>query len=128
MAYTRLTGEEWTPLRLALTVGDTCTTDGLNDMQKFCAWMRANDGSLSSTGLLYDQQEALGYAGRGWMVFGSMTGQLHEGGRAYGGPHRAHMRMGRRHGRHPRPRRGTSESEHRRVRPRLVGVLRRYRE
>ena len=25
MAYTRLTGEEWTPLRLALTVGDTCT-------------------------------------------------------------------------------------------------------
>ena len=85
MAYTRLTGEEWTPLRLALTVGDTCTTDGLNDMQKFCAWMRANYGSLSSTGLLYDQQEALGYAGRGWMVFGSMTGQLHEGGRAYGG-------------------------------------------
>lgn len=85
MAYTRLTGEEWTPLRLALTVGDTCTTDGLNDMQKFCAWMRANDGGLSSTGLLYDQQEALGYAERGWMVFGSMTGQLHEGGRAYGG-------------------------------------------
>lgn len=73
MAYTRLTGEEWTPLRLALTVGDTCTTDGLND------------GDLSSTGLIYDQQEALGYAGRGWMVFGSMTGQLHDGGRAYGG-------------------------------------------
>ena len=69
MAYTRLTGEEWTPLRLALTVGDTCTTDGLNDMQKFCAWMRANDGDLSSTGLVYDQQEALGYAWRGWMVF-----------------------------------------------------------
>nr|DAV26166.1 MAG TPA: ABC-type bacteriocin transporter [Caudoviricetes sp.] len=85
MAYTRLTGEEWTPLRLALTVGDTCTTDGLNDMQKFCTWMCANDGDLSSTGLIYDQQEALGYAGRGWMVFGSMTGQLHEGGRAYGG-------------------------------------------
>ena len=74
MAYTRLTGEEWTPLRLALTVGDTCTTDGLNDMQKFCAWMRANDGSLSSTGLLYDQQEALGYAGRGWMASSTRAG------------------------------------------------------
>ena len=47
--------------------------------------MCANDGSLSSTGLLYDQQEALGYAECGLMVFGSMTGQLHEGGRAYGG-------------------------------------------
>lgn len=85
MAYTYLTGEEWNPMRLALTVGDTCTTDGLNDMQKFCKWMQGHDNALGYTGLIYDQQEALRYASKGWMVFCSMTGPLHDGGESYGG-------------------------------------------
>lgn len=85
MAYTYLTGEEWTPMRLALTVGDGCTTGGLNDMQKFCSWMQSKDNALGYTGLIYDQREALDYASRGWMVFCSMTGRLQDGGQSYGG-------------------------------------------
>ncbi len=56
------------PAGRADTSATTAPRRGLNNAEVSARGYARTNGSLSSTGLLYDQQEALGYAGRGWMV------------------------------------------------------------
>lgn len=42
MAYSYILGEELEPDELLEMVGDTCSTDGVNDMMKFARWLSDN--------------------------------------------------------------------------------------
>ena len=85
MAWEHLSGEECTPAMLLNAVGNSFVQDGQNYMPGFCEWMRQRDPSLDYTVIYEDRERALEEAAAGRMVFGSMEGRLHEGGREYGG-------------------------------------------
>lgn len=46
MAWEWLYGQTCTPAQMLGFVGESCLTDGVNDMEKFCRWMNANDQAL----------------------------------------------------------------------------------
>lgn len=85
MAWSYLSGEEWTPVRVLNAVGNDYVQAGQNYMPGFCEWMRSQDPTLDYTVMYEDRQRALDEAAQGRMVFGSMTGQLTEDGESYGG-------------------------------------------
>lgn len=85
MAWEYLSGETCTPAMLLNLVGNDYVQDGQSYMPGFCEWMAAQDRTLDYTVLYEDRQRALEECARGRMVFGSMTGQITESGRSYGG-------------------------------------------
>lgn len=85
MAREWLYGQTCTPAQMLGFVGESCLTDGVNDMEKFCRWMNANDQALGYTPIHDNADDALDEAAGGWMVFCSLTGQLRDGGKSYGG-------------------------------------------
>lgn len=85
MAWSYLSEEAWTPDRMLDAVGNNYVQDGQNYMPGFCEWMKQRDPTLDYTVLYEDQQRAIDECSRGRMVFGSMKGQLVEGGKSYGG-------------------------------------------
>ena len=66
-------------------VGNDYVQDGQNYMPGFCEWMRQQDPTLNYTVLYEDRSRALEESAAGRLVFGTMAGALHEGGREYGG-------------------------------------------
>ena len=85
MAWSYLSGEEWTPVRVLNAVGNDYVQERQNYMPGFCEWMRSQDPTLDYTVMYEDRQRALDECSQGRMVFGSMTGQLTEDGESYGG-------------------------------------------
>lgn len=85
MAWSYLSEEAWTPDRLLNAVGNDYVQDGQNYMPGFCEWMVQQDPTLDYTVLYEDRHRAIDECSRGRMVFGSMSGQLAEGGKSYGG-------------------------------------------
>lgn len=85
MAWEWLYGQTCTPAQMLDLVGESCLTDGVNDMDKFCRWMNAHDQALGYTPIHDNADAALNEAASGWMVFCSLTGRLREGGKSYGG-------------------------------------------
>lgn len=85
MAWERLSGETCTPAMLLNLVGNDYVQDGQNYMPGFCEWMRQQDPSLDYTVLYEDRSRALEESAAGRLVFGTMSGALHENGREYGG-------------------------------------------
>lgn len=85
MAWEWLYGQTCTPAQMLGFVGESCLTDGVNDMEKFCRWMNANDQALGYTPIHDNADDALDEAAGGWMVFCSLTGQLRDGGKSYDG-------------------------------------------
>ena len=85
MAWSYLSGEAWTPIRLLNAVGNSCVEAGVNNMQKFADWMCSQDPTLDRTVTYESTDRALGELEDGRLVFGAMTGRLKDGGREYGG-------------------------------------------
>lgn len=85
MAWSCLSGEEWTPIRVLNAVGNDYVQSGQNYMPGFCEWMRSQDPTLDYTVMYEDRQRAIDECSQGRMVFGAMTGQLTEDGESYGG-------------------------------------------
>lgn len=85
MAWSYLSGEEWTPVQVLNAVGNDYVQEGQNYMPGFCEWMAAQDPTLDYTVLYEDRDRALTELADGRMVFGAMEGKLHDGGRSYGG-------------------------------------------
>ena len=85
MAWEYLSGETWTPVQMLNAVGNSCTQEGQNYMPGFCAWMAEQDPTLDYTVLYDDRSRALEESAAGRLVFGTMSGALHENGREYGG-------------------------------------------
>lgn len=71
-----------TPDTLALAVGDTCLTDGVNDPAKFCDYIKRTYGA-DLTGVMWTTSEGLEAVANGYMVFAGMQGYL--GDRYYDG-------------------------------------------
>lgn len=76
MAYGYIFNEEMTPDMVAAEVGDTCSTDGVNDMLKFAEWL----SSKSYDGLDFTRVWLLDYVrdyiGEDVLVFVGMSGML----------------------------------------------------
>lgn len=76
MVYGYIFNEEMTPDMVAAEVGDTCSTDGVNDMLKFAEWL----SSKSYSGLDYNRVWLLDYVsdyvGEDVIVFVGMSGIL----------------------------------------------------
>lgn len=85
MAWEYLSGEECTPALLLNLVGNDYVQDGQNYMPGFCEWMVQQDATLDYTVLYEDRARALDESASGRLVFGTMSGALHEDGREYGG-------------------------------------------
>lgn len=85
MVWEYLSGETWTPVQMLNAVGNSCTQEGQNYMPGFCAWMAEQDPTLDYTVLYEDRARALDESASGRLVFGTMSGALHEDGREYGG-------------------------------------------
>lgn len=85
MAWEYLSGETCTPVMLLNLVGNDYVQAGQNYMPGFCEWMRQQDPTLNCTVLYEDGSRALEESAAGRLVFGTMSGALHEGGREYGG-------------------------------------------
>lgn len=85
MAWERLSGETCTPAMLLNLVGNDYVQAGQNYMPGFCAWMAEQDPTLDYTVLYDDRSRALEESAAGRLVFGTMSGALHENGREYGG-------------------------------------------
>lgn len=83
IAVSYLTGEDWNPSRLHAEVGDTCLTDGLNDMEKFGIWAHGRWPQLVETERYNDLSRAIEETRHGSVVFASLTGTFGE--RDYGG-------------------------------------------
>lgn len=83
MAIEYMTGETITPDTLALAVGDTCLTNGVNDPAKFCDYITANYDGTKSTSVMWTTSEGLEAVANGYMVFAGMEGYL--GDRYYDG-------------------------------------------
>lgn len=85
MAIQYMTLQDVTPLQLADYVGDSCLTDGVNDMGKFCDYIvkRYPDYGVEGTGEIWELDDALALVSDGWLVFCGMSGQLGE--EDYGG-------------------------------------------
>lgn len=65
MAWEWLYGQACTPAQMLGFVGESCLTDGVNDMEKFCRWMNANDQALGYTPIHDNADDALDEAA-GW--------------------------------------------------------------
>lgn len=85
MAWSYLSGESWTPIRLLNAVGNSCVEAGVSNMQKFADWMCSQDPTLDRTVTYESADRAVSDLEDGRLVFGAMTGRLTDGGRAYGG-------------------------------------------
>ncbi len=85
MAWEYLSGETWTPVQMLNAVGNSCVQSGQNYMPGFCSWMAEQDSTLDYTVLYEDRARALDESASGRLVFGTMSGALHENGREYGG-------------------------------------------
>ena len=85
MAWERLSGETCTPAMLLNLVGNDYVQAGQNYMPGFCEWMRQQDPTLDYTVLYEDPSRALEESAAGRLVFGTLTGALHDGGQEYGG-------------------------------------------
>lgn len=87
MAYSWFEHEEVTPADLLNMVGNTCVDEwaGVNDMTKFCEWMRGQDPTLGFTVIYDDMDRALEDIHWGRLVFAAMEGELVPGGHSYGG-------------------------------------------
>lgn len=82
MACEYLTGSKMTPIDLQSVVGDTCTTDGVNDMAKFGRAF-SDMYALKTSAIYFDLETAIEAVRNGAVVFASVTGQF--GDRSYGG-------------------------------------------
>lgn len=78
MAIEYMTMQRVTPLQLADCVGDSCLTDGVNDMGKFCRYIEETypEYGIESTGQMWSIDDALAMARGGWLVFCGMSGKL----------------------------------------------------
>lgn len=78
MALEYTTLQRVTPLQLADYVGDSCPTDGVNDMGKFCQHIEEAypERGIESTGQMRRIDDAMALAGDGWPVFCGMSGEL----------------------------------------------------
>lgn len=85
MAWSYLSNEVWTPVRLLNSVGNSNVQEGQNYMPGFCEWMVGQDPTLDCSVLYESRDRALEESADGRMVFASMTGQLHGSGQSYGG-------------------------------------------
>ena len=76
MAYSYIFNEEMTPDMVAAEVGDTCSTDGVNDMLKFAEWLSSkSSGGLDLTRVwLLDYVKD--YIDEDVLVFVGMSGML----------------------------------------------------
>lgn len=78
MALEYMTLQRVTPLRLADCVGDSCLTDGVNDMGKFCRYTEETypGYGIESTGQMWRIDDALALVRDGWLAFCGMSGEL----------------------------------------------------
>lgn len=78
MALEYMTLQRVTPLQLADYVGDSCLTDGVNDMGKFCRYIEEAypEYEIESTGQMWRIDDALALVRDGWLVFCGMSGEL----------------------------------------------------
>lgn len=78
MALEYMTLQGVTPSRLADRVGDSCLTDGVNDMGKFCRYIEETypGYGIESTGQMWRIGDALELVRDGWLVFCGMSGEL----------------------------------------------------
>ena len=53
MALQYFTGDQHTPDTVASIVGDTCSTDGVNDMRKFGSWLSSMIDGCMSSGMIW---------------------------------------------------------------------------
>lgn len=74
----------YTPETLYRQVGNSCLTDGVNDMRKFCSYISANY-PVTCSYQLWNIDEAAKYGIDGSCLFASVKGKLEEGHREYGG-------------------------------------------
>ena len=74
----------YTPETLYNAVGDSCLTDGVNDMRKFCKYISDNY-PVTCSDQLWDIDDAAMRAINGDCLFASVKGSLKEGHREYGG-------------------------------------------
>lgn len=75
IACSYFTGEEVTPDMLLQQVGDTCSTDGVNDMLKFAEWMEASIGGLKLE-RAWTLDGVTSHIGEDVMVFAGLSGML----------------------------------------------------
>lgn len=83
MSYEYLTGEQVTPESLLLEVGDSCLTDGVNDMGKFNTYAESRWPNIKGSDIYWDLDGAIKDLRAGKLVYASLTGQF--GSRNYGG-------------------------------------------
>lgn len=78
MALEYMTLQRVTPLQLADYVGDSCLTDGVNDMGKFCQYIEEEytEYGIESTGQMWRIDDAMALVRDGWLVFFGMSGEL----------------------------------------------------
>lgn len=78
MALEYMTSQRVTPPQLADRVGDSCLTDGVNDMGKFCRYIEETypGYGIESAGQVYRIDDALALVRDGWLVFCGMSGEL----------------------------------------------------
>ena len=76
IAIEALTGDDVSPSKLAERVGDTCLTDGTNDMAKFIEYMNKTypGYGIKSDGIYFDAEKALENAKSDKLVFASLVG------------------------------------------------------
>lgn len=83
MAVHALTGTELSPGAMAAAAGDSCLTDGVNDMGKFCEWIGGRWEGVRHSEIYYDLGRALEDVSSGSLVFAGVRGDL--GPESYGG-------------------------------------------
>ena len=84
MAWDYWTGETITPPEFEHRIGDTCTTDGLNDMRKFADYfVQQLPERIQASTIFYSIDETIDETKNGATVWASVSGTL--GVRQYGG-------------------------------------------
>ena len=78
MAYGYIFDEEMTPDMVAAEVGDTCSTDGVNDMLKFAEWLSSKSHGCLDLTRVWLLDYVKDYIGEDVLVFVGMSGMLGE--------------------------------------------------